>query len=83
MSLIINCYNIIDGISVFELASVSDTGCLNVKYFQLPLPLPLQQLSTYSQHFEHPMISCDLCDWYEWLREGSRQFKYLKIVFST
>jgi hypothetical protein len=37
---VINCYYIVDSVSLCELVSVSDTGGLNVKYFQISLPLP-------------------------------------------
>ena len=59
---VINCYYIIDVVSLCELVSVSDTGGLNVKYFQISILLPQQQFMTHSQHFEYIMLSGNLRD---------------------
>ena len=80
----INCYYITDGISsLCELVSTSDIGCVNINYFQPPSILPQYQLIIYSKYFVYITLSCNLCDWYEWLGEGSCQLKYLKITIST
>ena len=80
---VINCYYIIDGVSLCELVCVSDTGGLNVKYFQISAVLPQYQLMTHSQYLVNTALCCNLCDGCEWLREGSCQFINLKIVVST
>jgi hypothetical protein len=49
---VINCYYIIDVTSFCELVSMSDTGGLNVIYFQPPVALPQYQLITNFQYFE-------------------------------
>jgi hypothetical protein len=59
---VINCYYIIDVVSLCELVSVSDTGGLNVKYFQISILLPQQQFMTHSQYFEYIMLSGNLRD---------------------
>ena len=45
---VINFYYIIDAASLCELVSVSDTGGLDVSYFQPPVILPKYQLMTHS-----------------------------------
>ena len=81
---VINCYYIIDvTISLCELVSVSDTRGLNVKYLQISFALTQYEFISHSQYFVYPILSCNLCDGYEWLHEGSSQFKYLKIEVST
>ena len=59
---VINCYYIIDAASLYELVSVSDTGGLNVKYFQISILLPQQQFMTHSHYFEYIMLSGNLRD---------------------
>jgi hypothetical protein len=80
---VINCYYIIDVASLCELVSVSDSGGLNINYFQISTSLPQYQLMTHSQYFLYRILSSNLCDGIKWLREGSFQFINLKIFVST
>ena len=77
---VINFYYIIDAASLCELVSVSDTGGLNVKYFHISLILPQYQYIAYSQYFKHFRLSLNDISWYEWLREGRGNFKYLQLI---
>jgi hypothetical protein len=88
---LINCYYIIDAHDPSEQhdpceqVSVSDICGLNVKYFQITSVLPKYKLMAlhHSHQFLYTILSFNLCDGCEWLREGSCQIKYLKILFST
>jgi hypothetical protein len=80
---VINCYYIIDVVSLCELASVSDFGGLNVEYLQISRELSEKQLIANSQYFVHPILSCNLSDWCEWLSEGSTHFKYMELGLYT
>ena len=79
----INCYYIIDGISLFELVSTRNSGGLNINNLQSPVILPQYQLMAHSQYFVYLILSCNLCYGCEWLSQRSCQFKYLKIITST
>ena len=80
---VINCYYIIDAISLCELVSVSDTGGLNVKYLQISLGLPQYKFILRSQYFLCRVLSINNFDWNEWLSEGSCHFKYVQLPYST
>ena len=80
---VINCYYIIDVISLCELVSVSDTGGLNVKYLQISIRLPQYKFIGYSHYFIYPVLSINNFDWNEWLSEGSSHFKYMQLPLST
>ena len=80
---VINCYYILDLISLFELVSASDTRGLNVKYLQISTVLPQYKLIAHSQYFEYPALSINNFDWNEWLSEGSGHFKYMQLPLTT
>ena len=64
---VINCYYIIDVVSLCELVSVSDTGGLNVKYLQISSFLPQYKFIPHSQYFTYQGLSINHFDWNEWL----------------
>jgi hypothetical protein len=74
---VINCYYIIDGPSLCELVSVSDTGGLHVKYFQISFALPQYKFMTYSQYFLYSVLSVNHFSRSKWLSKGSSHFKYV------
>ena len=80
---VINCYYIIDVISLCELVSVSDTGGLNVKYLQISTFLPQYKFISDSQYFENKSLSVNNFDWNEWLREGIDHIKYMQLLISS
>ena len=80
---VINCYYIIDIFSLCELVSVSDTGCLNVKYFLISFALTQYKFIPHSQYFVYRVLSVNHFDWNEWLNMGSSDLKYEQILVST
>jgi hypothetical protein len=82
---VINCYYIIDATysCLFEQVSVSDTGGLNVKYFQISGVLPQYKFIPHSQHFLYIAVSVNHLDWNEWLNEGNCHFKYVYLLKSS
>jgi hypothetical protein len=76
---VINCYYIEDGISLWELVSVSDTGGLNVKYLQISYTLPQYKLWVHSQHFAYRVLNVNDFDWNKRLSEASGHFKYVQL----
>jgi hypothetical protein len=74
---VINCYYIIDGLSLSELVSVSDTGGINVKYFQNSIALPQNKFMPHSQYFLYSVLSDNHFSRNKWLSEGSSHFKYV------
>ena len=54
---LINRYYITDVTSLCELLSVSDTGGLNVKYFQVSWVIPQYKFISYAQYFAYTVLS--------------------------
>jgi hypothetical protein len=80
---VINSYYIIDGESLCGLVSVSDAGCLNVKYFQISIALPQYKIIAHSQYFVYIALSVNNLDWIEWLSERSGHFEYVQLAVSN
>ena len=74
---VINCYYIIDATSLCELVSTRDIAGLDVNNLEPPVTLPQNQLMTHSQYFINTLLSFNLFDGFEWLRERRSQFKFL------
>jgi len=54
---VINCYYIMDTPSLSELVSVSDTGGLNIKYFQVSWVISQYKFISYAQYFAYTVLS--------------------------
>ena len=59
---VVNCYYVIDAVSLIKLVSVSDYGGLNVNYLQISRILSEQKLIANSQYFVHKRLSGNLSD---------------------
>ena len=73
----INCCNILDFGSLFDLPTLSDSGFDYVKHFQPTIILTNQYFMPISEKLTNDTLSLNLCDKFWWLSEGSWYFKDL------
>ena len=58
----INCYDISDSRSLFDLPTLSDSGTDNVKHFQPTIILTKQYFMSISENIKYDTLSLNLCD---------------------
>ena len=75
---VINCYYIMDSVSLCELVSVSHSRGVHVEYLEISIMLSKKQ------YFVYIALSVNDSDGVEWLSTGSgHHFKYMKLLIST